>query len=114
MLTYQGSCHCGTVQFAFEADEITSALRYNCSICKRKASVLTDFALAPDALKITGTTRSYSFHSNTAKHHFCTTCGIHTFVQTRLNPGHFRVNLGCVDAVDTFGLDISVFDGAAL
>jgi len=114
MPTYQGSCHCAAVQFTFKADKITSALRCNCSICKRKASVLTDFTLGPDALAITGATGSYSFHTNTAKHHFCTTCGIHTFVQTRLNPGRFRVNLGCVDAVDTFDLDISVFDGATL
>jgi len=80
MTTYHGSCHCGAVQFAFDADEIGSALRCNCSICKRKASVLTDFTLAPEALAITGATRSYSFHTHTAKHHFCTTCGVHTFV----------------------------------
>ncbi len=117
MPTYSGSCHCGAVQFTFEADKITSALRCNCSICKRKGSVLTDFTLAPDALKITaqpGATTGYAFNTNTAKHHFCTTCGIHTFVQTRLNPGHFRVNLGCVDGVDTFSIPIRVFDGTAI
>jgi len=117
MPTYQGSCHCTAVQFTFEANQITSALRCNCSICKRKGSVLTDFTLAPNALKITaepGAMVEYQFHTHTAKHHFCTTCGVHTFVQTRLNPGHFRVNLGCVDAVDTFNIPIRVFDGTAI
>jgi len=29
-------------------------------------------------------------------------------------PGHFRVNLGCVDSIDTFSLEADVFDGKHL
>ena len=115
MQTYTGTCHCGAVSFSFTSAEITSALRCNCSICKRKGIVLTDFWLAPDEIDIKaapGATTYYQFLTKTAQHHFCNTCGVHTFVETRRKPGHYRANLGCVDAVDTFDLPIRVFDGA--
>ena len=117
MPKYQGACHCRAVTFTFDAPEITTAMRCNCSICKRKASVLSDFTLAPEQLHIHAkpdAIASYEFHTHTAKHHFCKVCGIHTFVETRLNPGHFRVNLGCVDTLDTFDIDVQVFDGTAI
>jgi hypothetical protein len=29
-------------------------------------------------------------------------------------PGHCRVNLGCIDDIDTSGMEVTVFDGANL
>jgi hypothetical protein len=29
-------------------------------------------------------------------------------------PGHYRINLGCVDGVDALTLPVEVFDGASL
>ncbi len=83
----------------------------------RKGSVLTAFTIPPADISIQaepGTQRTYQFGTMTARHHFCGTCGIHTFVETRLKPGHFRVNLGCVDGVNAFDLPETIFDGKRL
>ena len=34
MRIYHGSCHCGTVRFEIESDEITKVTECNCSICR--------------------------------------------------------------------------------
>lgn len=117
MPRYRGRCHCGAVTFAFEAEEIVDAMRCNCSICRRKGVLLSRFTLPPEALEIAaeeGRLATYRFGTHTAEHHFCTRCGIHSFVQTRLKPGHYRVNLGCLDDLDSFALPVRLFDGTAI
>ena len=57
---------------------------------------------------------TYQFGTKVAKHHFCNQCGIYTFHQTMRKPGHFRVNLACIDEVDIYNLPFDVFDGASL
>jgi hypothetical protein len=117
MQKYQGSCHCGVVSFSFEQDQIEKGLRCNCSFCKRKGSVMSLFTLSADALNIdtdSGSLGLYQFGDKIAKHYFCKTCGIHPFLETFRMPGHFRVNLGCVDGVDTDKVEIDLFDGKNL
>lgn len=78
---------------------------------------MSAFALAPDAIEITADDNMlglYQFDSKVAKHYFCKKCGIYPFHQTLRMPGHYRVNLGCIDEVDTFSLEVEVFDGASL
>ena len=57
---------------------------------------------------------TYRFGTQVAKHHFCSVCGIFVFVETRLRPGEYRVNLGCIDEIDPLALPIEVFDGQSL
>ena len=57
---------------------------------------------------------TYEFGSGVAKHQFCKHCGIYTFHQTVRKPGHYRVNIGCLDDVDSIALPFDVFDGASL
>lgn len=117
MPQYHGTCHCGAVAFDFTAIEITDALRCNCSICKRKGAALTSFTVPPGNLAIRASEdrlSTYRFGTKTAKHYFCNRCGIFTFVQTRLTPGEYRVNLGCVDEVDSFSLPTVLFDGTSI
>jgi hypothetical protein len=61
-----------------------------------------------------GALNFYQFDKKRAKHYFCKTCGIHTFTETTRRPGQYIVNLGCVDGVDTFALETTVFDGKHL
>lgn len=118
MVDYVGSCHCGTVKFEFSTEEIKEGLRCNCSMCRRKGAVMLPQALSADQLKIedlgSDALRSYKFGSEVAEHFFCEKCGIYTFHETKREPGKFRVNLGCVEDLDVFELDIKVFDGASL
>ncbi|MDH5179590.1 MAG: GFA family protein [Gammaproteobacteria bacterium] len=117
MQRYTGTCHCGAVKFSFEHDTITKGLRCNCSICKRKGALMSTFVLAPDQINIEAgddTLGLYKFGNKVAKHYFCKHCGIYPFHETFRIPGHYRVNLGCIDAVDIFALEVEVFDGKAL
>lgn len=74
-------------------------------------------AIPPEKIKIDakdGALSLYQFGIKTAKHYFCKECGIYTFHETASVPGHYRVNLGCVEGVDTFNLEADIFDGKHL
>jgi len=114
---YKGGCHCGAVTFVFNAPVIREGLRCNCSICVKKGALMSNFFLAPDALQITAdgaSLASYQFSRHIAEHYFCQHCGIYTFHKARRMPGHYRVNLGCVEGVDSLSLPVVLADGAAL
>lgn len=117
MKSYHGSCHCGAISFTFRSPAILEGMRCDCSICARKGMVMTSHVIPPDAIEISvsdDAKSSYQFGSMTARHHFCSRCGIHTFVETRLNPGHYRINLGCVEGLDALRLPAPIYDGKAL
>jgi len=118
MTDYQGSCHCGAVTFTFSTDgEITSGLSCNCSYCARRAAIMLNPPIADADLhrEIKGDALScYQFGEKVAKHYYCNQCGNYTFHETMRKPGYFRVNLGCVDGIDSFELDREVFNGKEL
>ncbi len=117
MPTYHGSCHCQAIQFEFEHEPITRGLRCNCSICQRKGALMSEFILSPEQLQIKADPAmlaTYTFAGEVAKHHFCRLCGIYPFHQTLRKPGHYRVNLGCIDGIDPLSLPYDFFDGAKL
>lgn len=54
----------------------------------------------------------YQFNTFTAKHFFCSRCGIHTHHQRRSNPEEYGFNVGCLEDVNPFELgDVPVADG---
>ncbi len=118
MKEYKGSCHCGAIHFVFKGpDSIDAGLRCNCSICRRKGATMSGFTVAPDEIDIEiqdDALATYEFGSGVAKHHFCRKCGIYTFHQTMRKPGHYRINTGCIDGIDSSSLPYTVFDGAAI
>lgn len=117
MKTYTGSCHCGAVRFSFESEEITKGLRCNCSMCARKGAMMLADPVPEAQLTIEaedGALGLYQFGVRTARHYFCRHCGIYPFHETARKAGYYRVNLGCVDGVDTFLLPADVFDGKHL
>ncbi len=114
---YQGSCHCGAIKFSFDAEEITQGLRCTCSICRRKGALMSTEVIPLDKLEIDANPDDiglYQFDSKIAKHYFCKTCGIYTHNETIRAPGNCRVNLGCIDDLDTSKLERVVFDGKNL
>lgn len=117
MQTYHGSCHCGVIRFSFQSGPIERGIRCNCSICRRKGALMSDFTLAPEEFHYEaeeGALGLYQFDTKVAEHYFCKRCGIYTFHVTFRKPGHFRVNLGCIDGVDTESLEYTLFDGKSL
>ena len=111
MPTYTGGCHCGRVRFEVSG-QIDQVLECNCSICRKKGFLHwivepEQFRLlsAPDALSL------YEFHTKTAKHYFCSACGISSYYIPRSHPNMIDVNLRCVDGVNLEELEIEFFDG---
>ena len=120
--SYSGSCHCGAVRFRFQSAEITSGLRCNCSICIRKGMVMSRDYVGADAFAVDGaeSLAIYRFGDGNVDHYFCKNCGISPFngivslpdgYRGRAKIGDRRVNLGCVDGVDPFALEIALVDG---
>ena len=117
MTHYQGSCHCGAVRFSYQGEPITRGMRCNCSLCSRKGALMGTQVIPLDQLQIEAADDAlalYQFGARTAKHYFCKHCGIYTFHETVRFPGHYRINLGCLDGVDTLALPVEIFDGKHL
>ena len=112
-ITYEGSCHCGGVRFSFESEPIRIAMRCNCSICRRKNAIMSLVYFEGDKFRITNdeTLSNYLFEPNMVNHYFCDRCGIYPFHNGVESPDKYRVNLCCVDAIETHELEIRVFDG---
>ncbi|ABY38893.1 MULTISPECIES: GFA family protein [Brucella] len=109
-----GACHCGTVRFRVKlSDGLHSARRCTCSYCRMRGAVAVSADLdgleileGEDALTL------YTFNTGTAKHFFCSKCGIYTFHQRRSNPRQFGVNAACLEGVSPFDFKvIPVNDG---
>jgi len=114
---YQGSCHCGAIKFSYDGEHIDKAVRCNCSICKRKGAMMSGEAIPEENLKVEvegDNLGLYQFDSKIAKHYFCKTCGIYTHNEMLRMPGRMRVNLGCIEGLETDDLALMVFDGKNL
>src|SRR5262245_40968269 len=114
MQTYRGSCHCGRVSFEFESEAITDGCRCNCSICVRKGATMSRRYYAPSDFKeLSGKAELtlYHFGDVMVNHYFCKHCGVYPFHDAIQKPGHYRINLGCVEGVDIFALEIVLLDG---
>ena len=109
-----GSCHCGAVRFAIETDlpELTTC---DCTICRRKNALMVKVPEAAFTL-LAGedSLTAYRFHSHTATHYFCTTCGIYPFHRKRVTPDHFGVNVYCLEGFDPLGIPVLATVGAGM
>ena len=76
---------------------------------------MSDVYFTPDVfvLDIKGELGRYQFGDHDMNHWFCKTCGIFPFADAVQKPGHYRVNLGCVDGIDPYALEIRHIDGAS-
>jgi hypothetical protein len=84
----------------------------NCSICRNKGAIYSP--ANNNHLKITQGEDSltlYQFGTKTAKHYFCKHCGIHPFVNPRLNPNMWLVNVRCLHGVELENIKSELFDG---
>jgi len=53
----------------------------------------------------------YQWGDKDVNHYFCSNCGIYPFHDTIYEPGKYRINLCCVDQLDTTHLKVTYFDG---
>ena len=111
---HRGSCHCGAVVFEVKLPNgLVDARRCNCSMCRRRGAVVASVDLA-DLTIVQGEQHLtlYQFNTHTAKHFFCSRCGIYTHHQRRSNPKLFAINIACLEGVDPFVLkSVPTYDG---
>jgi hypothetical protein len=84
----------------------------NCSICTNKGAIYS--SAVNNNFKITQGKNSlalYQFGTKTAKHHFCKQCGIHPFVNPRIAPNMWLVNVRCLKDIDLEKIHSKLFDG---
>lgn len=111
---YTGTCHCGAVAFAFDA-ELDELVRCDCSLCgKRNALMAT---VPRDNFRLTRGDQAlylYRWNSGVALHYFCGTCGIYVYHQRRSNPQLLSVNACCIDGFDPASLPLRRVDGKSM
>jgi hypothetical protein len=56
----------------------------------------------------------YRFHTMTAHHYFCRTCGIYPFHRKRVTPDHYGVNVHCLHDFDPAGIPVRRTVGATM
>lgn len=111
---YEGACHCGAVRFAIETDvpELTTC---DCSLCRRRNVRMVKvhesrFRLHSDPAAL----GHYQFHTRTAHHYFCRTCGVYPFHRKRVTPDHYGVNVACLTDFDPAGIPVRATVGAGM
>ncbi len=111
---HKGQCHCGSVKFTVHLEHgLIDPRRCNCSMCRRRGAIVASVELknlkideGEDVLSL------YQFNTYTAKHYFCSRCGIYTHHQRRSNPKLYAFNIACLDGIDPFVLkNVPVLDG---
>jgi hypothetical protein len=82
-------------------------------MCRRKGAIVASVTLSN--LTITAgeeVLRLYQFNTHTAKHYFCSNCGIYTHHQRRSDPTEFGINVGCLEGINPYELgEVPVSDG---
>lgn len=118
-MQYEGSCHCGRIAFTLTTEApITEALACNCSLCRRRGSLLW---FGPRAALALNTPEAnvglYQFNQHNLEHHHCPVCGVAPFSEGT-DPGTgakmVAVNVRCLPALALAELKINPFDGARL
>ena len=110
-VTHSGGCHCGTVAFEVDAPAKIIASDCNCSICRMTGFLhlivpRSRFRLLQGADRLT----EYKFNTGTARHLFCSQCGVKSFYVPRSNPDGYSVNVRCLDPATIEQVEVQLFD----
>ncbi len=98
MVTHRGGCHCARVRFEVVAPASVQVTECNCSMCARTGYLhlivpKERFKLVSGADALT----TYQFNTGTARHLFCSVCGVKSFYVPRSHPDGYSVNARCLD-----------------
>ena len=109
---HTGGCHCGRVRFEVTAPANIRVSECNCSICS-KAGYL-HLIVPKDRFRLKSGAEAltiYGFNTHTAKHMFCSVCGIKSFYVPRSHPDGFSVNARCLDPGTVQSMTVEPFNG---
>jgi len=112
LIKHTGGCHCGRVRFEIMAPAEVTVSNCNCSICAKSGYL--HLIVPKERFKLLSGAEvlsTYQFNTGTAKHLFCTVCGIKSFYVPRSHPDGFSVNARCLDAGTIQKLAVRSFNG---
>jgi hypothetical protein len=100
--TVKATCHCGAVELKVTlSDGFNTARRCDCSFCRRRGAPAVSAPLGGiEVIKGEDKLTLYSWGTQTAKHHFCSVCGIYMYHRRRSNPNEYGVNLYAIEGSD--------------
>lgn len=103
---HRATCHCGAVVLQLDLPEgVENPRRCDCSFCRRRGTIVASVPLSGlHIVRGVERLRVYQFNTRTAKHYFCSICGIHTHHQRRSNPEQYGYNVGCLDGINPFDI----------
>ena len=111
-ITHRGGCHCGRVRFEVDAPAQLEVSECNCSMCSKSGYL---HLIVPAArfrlLQGEDSLTTYTFNTGTARHRFCSVCGVKSFYIPRSHPDGFSVNARCLDPATVSGMSIRQIDG---
>lgn len=111
---HKASCHSGAVELELELPEgLVDVRRCDCSLCRRRGAIVASIPLSGIRI-IQGEAelRLYQFNTRTAKHYFCSICGVYTPHQRRSNPEQYGFNVACLEGINPLKLEgIPTYDG---
>jgi centromere protein V len=112
MVKHTGGCHCGRVRFEVVAPAHLEVSDCDCSICGKSGYLhltvpQSRFKLLSGSEFLT----TYQFNTRTAKHLFCSVCGIKSFYVPRSHPEGFSVNVRCLDEGTIEQVTVTPFNG---
>jgi hypothetical protein len=115
-MLHTGSCHCGRIRFEVEG-EIDGALACNCSICRRKGSLL--WFVSHDKLRLATpdeAASTYTFNKHVIRHRFCPVCGIHPYGEGVDPKGReiAAINIRCLEGIDINAVPVQHYDGRSI
>ena len=98
MVIHTGGCHCGRVRFEVQAPARLEVKDCNCSMCAKSGYL--HLMVPKERFKLLAggdVLTTYEFNTKTAKHRFCSVCGIKSFYVPRSHPDGYSVNARCLD-----------------
>jgi hypothetical protein len=112
MIRHTGGCHCGRVRFEIQAPAAIEVSDCNCSICAKAGYLhLTVPQSRFRLLSGSDSLSSYQFNTATAKHLFCSICGVKSFYIPRSHPDGYSVNARCLDDGTVTDMHVQRIDG---
>ncbi|QDO85799.1 GFA family protein [Shewanella psychropiezotolerans] len=113
---FKASCHCGAVELKINLPEgLVDPRRCDCSMCRRRGSIVASVPLSDlEVVKGQEVLSLYQFNTRSAKHFFCSKCGIYTHHQRRSNPHLYAFNVACLEGDNPFQLQKLLQEGVTL
>lgn len=99
---HKATCHCGSIEIELDLpDGLVDLRRCDCSLCRRRGAIAASVPLSGiNIIKGQESLMLYQFNTKTAKHYFCSHCGVYTHHQRRSNPEQYGFNVACLEGIN--------------